>query len=376
MTDDAEMIKTYQEMVKTMDDYTFYHTSVQEAKKVFPEVEKGHVIVLKDFDERMVVFTGGFTPSGTPFTDFLLLHMFPTVANANEKIMEKVLAENQRKGVFLFSSDDTAENKESEEEFRKVAAAMRSKEFLFAYVDTKSEFGKQIAPIFGVEEASLPIVESVEIKGETMMYRHSGPITEPELKQFMESWKKGTLPRFYTSEPVPAENLGPVYKVVGKTFKQEVIESDKDVVVKFYAPWCNFCKIIEPIYEKLAGTLASNTNIKFCELDATKNDIQDYPIEGYPTIKYFPKADRSAAVTYDGDLTEDSISKFIRQQAKMEPETPSSEEPETESDTTPMEEINTEKLEELLGGEPGKEQDVEVDKEEVDEEKEKQKIDL
>ena len=42
------------------------------------------------------------------------------------------------------------------------------------------------------------------------------------------------------SEEIPEKNDGIIKKVVGKNFKEIVLNSEKDVIIKFYAPWCSF----------------------------------------------------------------------------------------------------------------------------------------
>lgn len=334
MADDETTIKEYQDIIRHMEDYEFYHTSVKAGREVFPEMKEGQVVVLKEYDEGIVVLQESFMEDESRLKDFLLLHMFPTVTGLSERALEKVLSGNERKGVFLFRSENDPKSKQFDEEFRKVAAAMRSKDYLFFQTDIKGSLGQQIAETFGVDESSLPILQSAELKEETMMYRHEGPITEQSIKEFIEKWEEGSMPRYYTSEPIPAENPGPVYKVVGKSFKKEVIDNTQDVLVKFYAPWCEFCKMLEPIYKKIAEATKDNKQIKFCEIDATKNDIEGYPLEGYPTIKFFPANDKDAAFTYDGDLTEEALAKFIEERTNSKLELPpdaSSEDDDTET---------------------------------------------
>lgn len=66
-------------------------------------------------------------------------------------------------------------------------------------------------------------------------------------------------------------------------FEAEVINSDKKILVDFYATWCNPCKVMTPILEEIAY---ENENIKLVKIDVDQNQdlAYTYRITAMPTI--------------------------------------------------------------------------------------------
>ena len=66
-------------------------------------------------------------------------------------------------------------------------------------------------------------------------------------------------------------------------FENEVLNSDKKVLVDFYATWCGPCKIISPIIEEVAK---ENSGVKFVKVDIDANQelAEKYEVVYIPTL--------------------------------------------------------------------------------------------
>ena len=86
--------------------------------------------------------------------------------------------------------------------------------------------------------------------------------------------------------------------LVGKNWEQVVKDETKDVLVKYYAPWCGHCKALAPTWDELAVAVKDIPDLVIAKFDATANEVAGLEIRGYPTLKFYPK-DNKAGVDYN-----------------------------------------------------------------------------
>ena len=74
-----------------------------------------------------------------------------------------------------------------------------------------------------------------------------------------------------------------VIEVTSQNFEEEVLKSEKPVLIDFYATWCGPCKILSPIVEEAAK---ENENAKFVKIDIDKTDdiAMQYQVMSIPTL--------------------------------------------------------------------------------------------
>ena len=66
-----------------------------------------------------------------------------------------------------------------------------------------------------------------------------------------------------------------------------LIQSDKPVLVDFYADWCGPCKIMHPIIQEVAKSVAGNARVVKINIDKNAPAAQAYKIMSVPTFIIF-----------------------------------------------------------------------------------------
>ena len=76
-------------------------------------------------------------------------------------------------------------------------------------------------------------------------------------------------------------------KINSENFEQEVLNSEKPVLVDFFADWCGPCKMMAPIVEELATELDGKVKVGKINVDENSDIAVEYNVMSIPTLIVF-----------------------------------------------------------------------------------------
>lgn len=83
--------------------------------------------------------------------------------------------------------------------------------------------------------------------------------------------------------------------VTSQTFEQEVLQSEKPVIVDFWAEWCGPCHAVAPVLEKIADERKEELRVVKLNIDEEQDIAQRYGVISIPTIVLFKEGEPAAA---------------------------------------------------------------------------------
>lgn len=80
---------------------------------------------------------------------------------------------------------------------------------------------------------------------------------------------------------------GNTVTVTDADFEQNVLSSDKLVMVDFWAPWCGPCRAVAPILEELAGEYNDRVVVAKVNMDENPRYATEYGVMAIPNLIFF-----------------------------------------------------------------------------------------
>ena len=106
-----------------------------------------------------------------------------------------------------------------------------------------------------------------------------------------------------------------VTAVSDSTFEKEVLQSDKPVLVDFWAEWCAPCRMLAPTIDAIAAQFNETAGVVKVNVDDNTATAQRYGIKGIPTLILFSAGKEVERVV--GATSKESISRMIEKHVSI-----------------------------------------------------------
>ncbi|RZC35834.1 protein disulfide-isomerase [Asbolus verrucosus] len=328
----TDAAKAFLGAAASIDDHPFGITSDDKIFKEY-DVQCGTIVLFKKFDEGKVVFEGDATEKN--IKKFVAGNSLPLIVEFNHETAQKIFGGDIKSHLLLFLN-------KGEDHFEKVTEAARSvakpfkEQVLFVTIDASEEDHQRILEFFGMKKDEVPAARLIKLEEDMAKYKpESNELTSDSIKQFVEDFLAGKLKQHLLTQDLPEDwDKEPVKVLVASNFDKIAFDSEKDVLVEFYAPWCGHCKQLAPIYDKVGEHFKDDKNIVIAKIDATANELEHTKVTSFPTLKLYPKGDNNV-IEYNGPRTFEGLTKFVESGGVDGAGIDEPVEEETEDDDTP-----------------------------------------
>jgi thioredoxin 1 len=100
-----------------------------------------------------------------------------------------------------------------------------------------------------------------------------------------------------------------IVHVNDQTFEEQVLKSDRPVLVDFWAEWCGPCKMIAPILDQVAAEYSDRLQVAKVDVEGSQSTAMKYGVRSIPTLMLFK--DGVVEAQHVGMLSREQLSKLL-----------------------------------------------------------------
>ena len=100
-------------------------------------------------------------------------------------------------------------------------------------------------------------------------------------------------------------------KTTDSNFSEDVLRSEKPVLVDFWAEWCGPCKAIAPALDEISNEMSDNITVAKINIDENPNTAQEFNIRSIPALMIFKNGKLEAEMM--GQIPKSQLEEWIKE---------------------------------------------------------------
>ena len=100
-----------------------------------------------------------------------------------------------------------------------------------------------------------------------------------------------------------------IVHISDESFEEEVLRSERPVLIDYWAEWCGPCKMIAPVLEEIATEYSDRLKVVKLNIDDNPQTPPKYGIRGIPTLMVFK--DGQVEATKVGAVSKAQLTAFL-----------------------------------------------------------------
>ena len=102
-----------------------------------------------------------------------------------------------------------------------------------------------------------------------------------------------------------------IVHISDESFEEEVLQSERPVLIDYWAEWCGPCKMIAPVLDEIANEYSDRLKVVKLNIDDNPQTPPKYGIRGIPTLMVFKNGQVEA--TKVGTVSKAQLTAFLDQ---------------------------------------------------------------
>ncbi|XP_039511260.1 thioredoxin domain-containing protein 11 isoform X2 [Pimephales promelas] len=165
-----------------------------------------------------------------------------------------------------------------------------------------------------------PFITIINLRDETHYVLNHTDSLEDFIQNFSISFSP--LHRHLVGDKQHQHTQSLIQEVTSDSFLETVMDSQRDVLLLYYSPWCGFCSLLNHVFLQLARLVQGNGALTVARVNVGRNDLPwEFMVDHLPSVLLFPRHRKQMSVKFPENtpMTVPNLLRFVLQHTSHAP---------------------------------------------------------